>query len=101
MPDKSQRSDIKETTNLTNFGVGSLLEHLLVGHDPDALFEPVAVGLLQLVLHEDDGVHLGRLGEDLAELGQQVVGGDHGGNFSLVDAVRDRLVAQRCVYRHH
>lgn len=56
-----------ERTNLRRF---AQLQDLLVADDLDALLEPVPRRGLQLVLHEDDGLHARRLSEDLLELWQ-------------------------------
>lgn len=45
--------------------------------------------------------YLGRLDENLAELGQQVVCGNDGGDLGFIDTMCDGLVAQRRVDRHH
>ena len=44
---------------------------------------------MDLVLHEDEAGHLGCLGQDRLELGQQLVRGDHDLNLGLVDRMNN------------
>lgn len=75
-------------------------QHLRERQDLDVLLEPVGLRLVQLVLHVDDGVHVGQLLQQRLELGQQIVAGDDDRRLRLLDAVDDAVVAERRVDRH-
>ena len=77
------------------------LDHLAERDDFHALLEAGRIGRVQLVLHEDDFLHIRRHVQYALKLGQQLVGRDHGRYLRLVDTVRHTVIPERGVDRHH
>lgn len=73
---------------LTKFALVSDLDNLVEWQNLDALLETRSLGLVQLILHIDNGVHIGTVSQQRLKLWQEIVRGDDSGNFRFADAYK-------------
>lgn len=71
---------------LTKFALVSDLNNLVEWQNLYALLETRSLGLVQLILHIDNGVHIGAVSQQCLKLWQEIVRGDDSGNFRFADA---------------
>lgn len=71
---------------LTKFAVVANFNNLRERQYFNAFLEASCIGLVQLILHINDGIHIGALIQQGLELWQQIVRGDYSCNFSFTYA---------------
>lgn len=79
---------------LTDLRCLSDVYNIIVRDDGDSILESLGVGGPDLVLNVDEGLDSGGIGEDVPELGQEVVGGDDRCDFGFIYSVCDGFVTQ-------